>query len=81
MSGNSPGNGTGVGSCPLLQGVFPTQGLNLALLHCRPTVYHLSHQGTVLPLSQAFAEPRDFDFSFMISSEFIEFKKKKGGLC
>ena len=77
MSGNSPGNPTGVGSRPLLQGIFPTQGLNLGLLHCRPTIYHLSHQGTVLPLSQALAEPRDFDFSFMISSEFIEWKKKK----
>ena len=24
--------------------VFPTQGLNLGLLHCRQTLYHLSHQ-------------------------------------
>lgn len=59
-------------SIPLLQGIVPTQGLILGLPHCRPTVYHLSRQGTVLRLSQAFAEPRDFDFSFMISSEFIE---------
>ena len=29
----------------LLQGIFPTQGLNLGLLCCRHTVYHLSHQG------------------------------------
>ena len=28
----------------LLQGIFPTQGLNLGLLHCR--LYHLSHQGS-----------------------------------
>ena len=28
----------------LLQGVFPTQGSNLGLLHCRQILYHLSHQ-------------------------------------
>ena len=27
------------------QGIFPTQGLNLGLLHCRQTLYHLSHEG------------------------------------
>ena len=30
---DSPGQNTGVGSHPLLQGVFPTQGLNPGLLH------------------------------------------------
>ena len=32
---NSPGQNTGVGSLSLLQGIFPTQGLNPSLLHCR----------------------------------------------
>ena len=27
-------------------GIFPTQGSNLSLLHCRQTLYHLSHQGS-----------------------------------
>ena len=31
---NSPGQNTGVGGHSLLQGIFPTQGLNLALPHC-----------------------------------------------
>ena len=31
---NSPGKNTGVGSLSLLQGIFPTQGLNPGLLHC-----------------------------------------------
>ena len=31
----SPGQNIGVGSCSLLQGIFPTQGLNPGLLHCR----------------------------------------------
>ena len=43
---NSPGKNTGVGSNYLLQGIFPTQGLNLGLLHCRWTRNHLNHQGS-----------------------------------
>ena len=27
------------------QGIFPAQGLNPGLLHCRQILYHLSHQG------------------------------------
>ena len=30
----------------LLQGIFPTQGLNLGLLHCTKMLYCLSHQGS-----------------------------------
>ena len=30
----------------LLQGIFPTQGLNLGLPHCRQTLYYLSYQGS-----------------------------------
>ena len=41
-----PGNNTGVGCHCLLQRIFPTQGLNPGLLHCRQTVYCLSHQGS-----------------------------------
>ena len=29
----------------LLQEIFPTQGLNAGLLHCRQILYQLSHQG------------------------------------
>ena len=43
---NSPGQTTGVGSCSLLQGIFPTQGLNPGLPHCRQILYYLSHQGS-----------------------------------
>ena len=35
---------TGVGCHFLLQGIFPTQGLNPGLLYCRQTLYPLSHQ-------------------------------------
>ena len=41
---NSVGPNTGVGGLSLLQGIFPTQGLNPGLLHCRQILYQLSHQ-------------------------------------
>ena len=37
---------TGVHSLSLLQGIFPTQGLNRGLLHCRRILYQLSHKGS-----------------------------------
>ena len=43
-----PGKNTGVGSHSLLQGIFPTQGSNPNLLHCRQIIYCLSHQGNPL---------------------------------
>ena len=39
-----------MGSLSLLQGIFPTQGSNPGLLHCRWTLYQLSHQGSKSPL-------------------------------
>ena len=36
---NSPGQNTGVGSLSLLQGIFPTQGSNPGLPHCRQILY------------------------------------------
>ena len=42
---NSPGQNTGVGSLSLLQGIFPTQGLNIGLPHCRWILYQLNHKG------------------------------------
>ena len=43
---DSSGKNTGTGCHFLLQEIFPTQGSNLGLLHCRQTLYHLSHQGS-----------------------------------
>ena len=43
---NSPGQNTGVGSLSLLQGFFPTQGVNRGLLHCRRIFYQLSYKGS-----------------------------------
>ena len=47
---NFPGKNAGVGCHALLQGIFPTQGLNrclLHLLHCRWIPYPLSHLGSL----------------------------------
>ena len=39
VHGDSPGKNTGVGCCTLLQGIFPTQGSNPGLPHCRQILY------------------------------------------
>ena len=44
--GDPPGKNTGVGCHALLQGIFPAQGLNPGLLHCRQILHHMSHQGS-----------------------------------
>ena len=44
LSRDFPGNSTGVDCRFLLQGIFPTQGLNTGLPHCRQMLYHLSHE-------------------------------------
>uniref|UniRef100_A0AC11E3T0 Uncharacterized protein n=1 Tax=Ovis aries TaxID=9940 RepID=A0AC11E3T0_SHEEP len=46
VHGDSPGKNTGEGCHALLQGIFPTQGLNPGLPHCRQILYRLSHQGS-----------------------------------
>ena len=43
---NSPGQNTGVVSLFLLQGIFPTQGSNPGLPHCKRILYQLSHKGS-----------------------------------
>ena len=46
IHGDSPGKNTGVGCHDLLQGIFPTQGSNPGLSHCRRILYQLSYQGS-----------------------------------
>ena len=64
---NSQDQHTGVGSLSLLQGIFPTQGSNPGLPHCRRILYHLSHQGSpgilewaAYPFSSGSAWPRNW---------------------
>ena len=64
--GDSPGKNTGVGCLALLQGLFPTQGSNQGLLHCRLILYCLRHQGSprilewvASPFSRGSSQPRN----------------------
>ena len=63
---NSPDQKTGVCSLSLLQGIFPTQGLNPGLPHCRQILYQLSHKGSprilewvAYPFSSGSSWPRN----------------------
>ena len=47
VHGDSAGKNTGMGSNVLLQGIFPTHGLNPGLPHCRQILYYLSHKGSL----------------------------------
>ena len=51
VHGDSPGKNTGVGGHALLQGIFPDQGSNSGLPHCRRILYHLSPQGSSVTYS------------------------------
>ena len=59
LSMDSPGKNTGVGCHSLLQGIFPTQGLNPGLLHCQRILYHLSYQGSLGGIGTRFNFPPD----------------------
>ena len=66
VHGDSPGKNSRVGCHALLQGVFPTQGSNPGLLHCRWILYHLSHQGSprilewvACPFSRGSSQPKN----------------------
>src|SRR5574340_1223802 len=48
---------TEVGSLSLLQGIFPTQGSNPGLLHCRWILYQLSYQGSSEPPNETLKKP------------------------
>ena len=57
--GNYPGKNTGVGCHFLLQGIFPTQGSNPCLPHCKQTLYCLSHQVLDYCFKHAFSAVSD----------------------
>ena len=53
---NSQGQNSRVGSLSLLQGIFPTQGSNPGLLHCRWILYQLSSQGSPVSVEKVFKQ-------------------------
>ena len=75
---NSPGQNTGVGSLSLLQGIFPTQGWNPGLLHCRRILYQLRHKGSprtlewvAYPFSSWSSGPRNWTRVSCIAGRFF----------
>ena len=64
---NSPGQNTEVDSLSLLQGIFPIQGSNPGLSHCRWILYQLSHKRSprilewvAFSFSRGSSPPRDW---------------------
>ena len=75
---NSPGQHTGKGSLSLLQGIFPTQGSNPGLPHCRWILYQLSHKGSprtlewvAYPFSSESSRPRNRQFKYYLDEQFL----------
>ena len=75
---NSLGQNSGVGSPSLLQGIFPTQGLNSGLPHCRQILYQLSHKGSprilewvACPFSSGSSRPRNQTMASYIAGGFF----------
>jgi len=71
---NSPGQNTGVGSFSLLQGIFPTQGLNPGLPYCKWIQYQLNHKESprilewvAYPFSSKSSQPRNQSRVFCIA--------------
>ena len=69
LSIDSLGKNTGVSCHSLLQGIFPTWGLNPGLPHCRQILYHQSHQGSprilewvAYPFSRGTSQPGSLAF-------------------
>ena len=66
---DSPGQNTGVGSISLLQGIFPTQGLNPRPPNYRQTLYQLSHKEKKSEVAQSYPTLCDLmDYSLSGSS-------------
>ena len=72
---NSPGQNTFLS---LLQGIFPTQGLNPGLLHYSRILYQLSHQGSpripervAYPFSRESSQPNNRTGVSGIAGEFF----------
>ena len=67
VHGDSPGQNTVVHCHAPLKGIFPTQGSNPGLQHCRQILYHLCHQGNprilewlACPFSRGSCQPRNW---------------------
>ena len=83
VQGDFPGKNTRAGCHALLQGSFPTQGLNPDLPHCRRILYHLIYQRSprilervAYPFSRGTSWPRDWTRVSCIAGGFFELPGK-----
>ena len=69
-----PGKNTGVGCHALLQGIFPTQGLNPSLPHCRQILNCLSHRGKPKVIVSLHVDTNSvfFEYVYVYSQIIIE---------
>ena len=88
VHGDSPAKNTRVGCYALLQGIFPTHGLNPGLSHYRWTLYHLNHQGSpgilewvAYPLSRESSLPRNQTGVSCIAGGFFSSWATRGASC
>jgi len=75
---NSPARILEVGSLCFLQAIFPTQGWNPGLPHCRRILYQLSHEGSprtpewvAFPFSRGSLQPRNWTGVSCIAGRFF----------
>ena len=67
-----------MGCHSLLQEIFPTQGSNPGLLHCRQVLYHLSHQGYHFSLRGGKSQNENLPFGDLSCCGEIIFDSKDG---
>ena len=71
VHGDSSGKDTGVVCCALLQEIFPTQGANPGLQHCKRILYSLSHQGSTFSPTYKYID----SFSYFPIQVITEYKQ------
>ena len=71
VHGDSPGNNTGVACHLLLQSIFPTQGSNPGLPHCRHILSWLNHQGESHKRWEKRRKTRESDIYYWNTVNFI----------
>ena len=69
---DSSGKNTEVGCYSLFQEIFPTQGSNLGLLHCKQILYDLSHH--FFCFDSMYIEETSINFDFSCSCDGFSFK-------
>ena len=78
--GHSPDKNSRVDCHALFEGMFPTQGSNPGLSHCKQILYRLSHQGSpselewvAYPFSRGSFQPRNWTTAPCIAGRFFTY--------